>query len=104
MHNIPPATINYLAQLRERTGSLPVRARIGGNSGDISKYVPSQKTSIVLTDPTARVHNQPATYGPALWDTMREVAELSGGTNYIIGASCSPFSPSLSDNTLQGCH
>lgn len=79
--------INYLSQIRERTGFAPVRVRVGGNSGDISNYVPTQTTSVILTDPNARVHNQPANYGPVLWDIMQKASELAGGVNYLIGAA-----------------
>lgn len=77
---IPAAMINFLAQIRSRTGAnFPVRLRIGGNSADSSHYLPSQKSPMIaLTDPNANANNQPVNYGPELWNVMQKVASDVG--------------------------
>ncbi|KAF5392638.1 hypothetical protein D9757_002134 [Collybiopsis confluens] len=72
--------LNYLGQIRSRTGS-PVRIRVGGNSADTSTYVQSQTSPMLaLTDPNANSNNQPVNYGPMLWEVMGKVADETNPT------------------------
>ncbi|KAJ3986343.1 hypothetical protein F5890DRAFT_1007130 [Lentinula detonsa] len=83
---IPQSMLNYLSEIRSRTGSNNVRIRVGGNSGDVSTYVPSQTSPmLVLTDPNANSNNQPVNYGPMLWEVMEKVSEEVNGVQYLIG-------------------
>ncbi|KAJ4485502.1 hypothetical protein J3R30DRAFT_1367050 [Lentinula aciculospora] len=83
---IPQPMLNYLSEIRSRTGSNDVRIRIGGNSGDVSTYVPSQTSPmLILTDPNANSNNQPVNYGPMLWEVMQKVSEEVNGVQYLIG-------------------
>jgi len=86
--SIPPTIVNYIEQIRARTGSNSVRIRVGGNSADDSVYVPTQTSPmIVLTDPSASSDAQPANYGPELWKVMQNVSQAAGGVSYLIGMS-----------------
>ncbi|KAJ4499327.1 hypothetical protein C8R41DRAFT_815319 [Lentinula lateritia] len=83
---IPQAMLNYLSQIRSRTGSNDVRIRVGGNSGDVSTYVPTQASPmLILTDPDADSNSQPVNYGPMLWEVMEKVSEEVNGVQYLIG-------------------
>ncbi|KAJ3995158.1 hypothetical protein F5050DRAFT_1769303 [Lentinula boryana] len=85
-NTIPQSMLNYLSEIRSRTGSNNVRVRVGGNSGDVSTYVPSQTSPmLVLTDPNANSNNQPVNYGPMLWEVMEKVSEEVNGVQYLIG-------------------
>ncbi|KAJ3751063.1 hypothetical protein DFH05DRAFT_1532332 [Lentinula detonsa] len=85
-NTIPQSMLNYLSEIRSRTGSNNVRIRVGGNSGDVSTYVPSQTSPmLVLTDPNANSNNQPVNYGPMLWEVMEKVSEEVNGVQYLIG-------------------
>ncbi|KAJ3819578.1 glycoside hydrolase family 79 protein [Lentinula raphanica] len=83
---IPQPMLNYLGEIRSRTGSNDVRVRVGGNSADASTYVPSQTSPmLVLTDPNANSNNQPVDYGPMLWEVMEKVSQEVNGVQYLIG-------------------
>lgn len=83
--------LNYLSQIRSRTGSNDVRIRVGGNSGDVSTYVPTQASPmLILTDPDANSNSQPVNYGPMLWEVMEKVSEEVNGVQYLIGLLVSP--------------
>ncbi|KAF8076570.1 glycoside hydrolase family 79 protein [Lyophyllum atratum] len=85
---IPVAVMNYLSGIRSRTGNNPLRLRVGGNSMDSSVYVPEQTSPMVeMKQNAANANNQPATYGPMLWDVMKKVADDVGGAEYLIGLS-----------------
>lgn len=89
---IPPAVVNYLAALRSRVGSKPLRIRIGGNSMDSSNYVPSQTSPMVqLIDNAPNPNDQPVNYSPILWDVMDKVSSDIGGANYLIGLCFFPL-------------
>ncbi len=82
--------LNYLSEIRTRTGSNPVRLRIGGNSADSSTYLQNQTSPMLkLTDPNANYNNQPVDYGPMLWQVLQNVSGSVGGTEYLIGISLS---------------
>lgn len=82
----PPTVINYLAALRSRFGSKPLRIRIGGNSMDSSIYAPSQTSPMVqLIDIAANANDQPVNYSPILWDVMDKVSSDIGGASYMLG-------------------
>ena len=84
--SIPPTVINYLSTFRDRTGSLPVRMRIGGNSADDSTYVSSQTTVMEqFISNAADSDDQPVDYGPVLWDVLSKVSSDIGGAAYLIG-------------------
>lgn len=86
--SIPPTIINYLAALRSRVGSKPLRIRIGGNSMDSSIYVPSQTSPMVqLMANAPNTNDQPVNYSPLLWDVMDKVSSDIGGANYLLGLS-----------------
>ncbi|KAE9409375.1 hypothetical protein BT96DRAFT_962470 [Gymnopus androsaceus JB14] len=83
---IPQPMLNYLGEIRSRTGPQGIRIRVGGNSGDISSYMPSQTSPmLILTDPEANANNQPVNYGPMLWEVMDKVSQEVGGVQYLIG-------------------
>ncbi|KIK70366.1 glycoside hydrolase family 79 protein [Collybiopsis luxurians FD-317 M1] len=83
---IPLPMLNYLGEIRSRTGSNAVRIRVGGNSADVSTYVSSQTSPmLVLTDPNANSNNQPVDYGPMLWEVMNKVSEDVNSVQYLIG-------------------
>jgi hypothetical protein len=83
---IPPTVISYLAALRSRVGSKPLRIRIGGNSMDSSNYVPSQTSPMIqLIDNATNVNDQPVNYSPILWDVMDKVSTDIGGASYLLG-------------------
>ena len=82
---LPQPVINYLTALRARTGSNPVRLRLGGNSMDSSVYVPDQAQLIQFTDPDAEKDDQPVTYGKVLFNLMKEASDKSGGAQWLIG-------------------
>ncbi|SJL05293.1 uncharacterized protein ARMOST_08659 [Armillaria ostoyae] len=87
---IPQTMLNYLSEIRTRTGSNPVRLRIGGNSADSSTYLQNQTSPMLkLTDPNANYNNQPVDYGPMLWQVLQNVSGSVGGTEYLIGISLS---------------
>ncbi|KAG7450715.1 glycoside hydrolase family 79 protein [Guyanagaster necrorhizus] len=87
---IPQTMLNYLSQIRNRTGSNPVRLRIGGNSADSSTYLQNQTSPMLkLTDPDANSNNQPVDYGPMLWDVLQSVSGSVEGVEYLIGVSLS---------------
>ncbi|PPQ65943.1 hypothetical protein CVT26_010705 [Gymnopilus dilepis] len=86
--SIPPTVINYLSTFRDRTGSLPVRMRIGGNSADDSTYVSSQTTVMEqFISNAADSDDQPVDYGPVLWDVLSKVSSDIGGAAYLIALS-----------------
>ncbi|KAJ7207135.1 glycoside hydrolase family 79 protein, partial [Mycena pura] len=99
--------LNYLAGIRARTGSNPVRVRIGGNSADISPY-DSQPASpmVALLPGNFSFDDQPATYNAMLWSVMADVATSVGGVAYVINIPLAiPPNASLSTdirNTLGG--
>ncbi|KAJ6616426.1 hypothetical protein B0H10DRAFT_2164639 [Mycena sp. CBHHK59/15] len=83
---IPQPMINYLANIRARTGAASVRVRIGGNSADGSDYFSSQTTPMaILNNPHANPNDQSVNYGPEIWSTMAKVAQMAGGVDYLIG-------------------
>jgi len=83
---IPTTMLNYLAAIRSRVGSNPIRLRIGGNSMDTSKYVAKQGAPMVQrVDRPINRDNQPVNYGPVVWDVLSNVASRIGGAAYIIG-------------------
>ncbi|CAL1701104.1 unnamed protein product [Somion occarium] len=83
----PPAMVNYLSAIRNRTFDRPVRLRLGGNSMDSSTYVPDQQDIIQFTNPNANSNDQPVNYGPALFDVMNTVSDMAGEVEYLIGLS-----------------
>lgn len=83
---IPPTVISYLAALRSRFGSKPLRIRIGGNSMDSSIYVPSQTSPMVQPIGVAANDNdQPVNYSSILWDVMDQVSSDIGGASILLG-------------------
>jgi len=95
--SIPPAVINYLAALRSRVGSKPLRIRIGGNSMDSSNYVPSQTSPMVqLIDNAPNANDQPVNFSPILWDVLDKVSSDIGGATYLLGLYCYLICPSPS--------
>ncbi|KAF8897700.1 hypothetical protein BD779DRAFT_1465824 [Infundibulicybe gibba] len=80
----------YLSAIRSRTGTQPLRLRVGGNSMDSSIYKPEQvppAPMVQLVGTNANANNQPVTYGPGLWEVMKKVADDLGGAEYFIGLS-----------------
>ena len=64
---VPQPVINYLQQIRSRTGSQPVRVRVGGNSAETSTYIPTLGSPMIqITKPAtgSNEDNQPVDYGP----------------------------------------
>lgn len=92
--SIPKPILNYLAAVRSRTGSHPARIRIGGNSLDTSTYVPTQGSPMIQRQAPVNSDNQPARYGPLVWDVLSKVASNIDGVAYIIGPLVSPRHPS----------
>lgn len=91
--------LNYLNQIRSRTGSNDVRIRVGGNSGDVSTYVPTQASPmLILTDPDANSNSQPVNYGPMLWQVMEKVSEEVNGVQYLIGLLVPPVTTHVGEN------
>ncbi|KAF9464382.1 glycoside hydrolase family 79 protein [Collybia nuda] len=85
---IPATVINYLSAIRSRTGKMPLRVRVGGNSMDSSTYIPDQKSPMVqIKTGATNANNQPVNYGPELWNVMKKVASDVGGAEYLIGLS-----------------
>lgn len=85
---IPATVINYLSALRLRTGAVPLRIRIGGNSMDSSVYVSTQTSPMVQHIQGAlNANDQSVNYGPVLWDVLNKIAGEVGGANYLIGLS-----------------
>ncbi|KAJ8523477.1 hypothetical protein ONZ45_g109 [Pleurotus djamor] len=84
----PAAVMNYLRAFRSRTGNLPLRLRVGGNSMDVSTYDPSQQTPMIrLLNSSENPDRIPANFGPALWQVMNKVADDVGGAQYLVGLS-----------------
>ncbi|KAJ7171838.1 glycoside hydrolase family 79 protein [Mycena crocata] len=81
--NIP--ILNYLAGIRARTGSNPVRLRIGGNSADSSPYLTEAASPMVqLQGGDHNANDQPTDYNPTLWKVLAEVSKSVGGVAYLI--------------------
>ncbi|KAJ6573993.1 glycoside hydrolase family 79 protein [Mycena vulgaris] len=82
---INPPMINYLAGIRARTGSNPVRIRIGGNSADSSPYIDQASSPMVQLQPgTFNANDQPVTYNPTVWSVLKEVSKQVNGVTYAI--------------------
>lgn len=90
--------MNYLSNIRARMNS-PLRIRVGGNSMDVSTYVPDQTEMIKLTDPNAYYNDVPCDFGPTLFDVMNTLADTVGEMQFIIGLSM--LDPSDDSNVLE---
>ncbi|PPQ64619.1 hypothetical protein CVT24_008356 [Panaeolus cyanescens] len=86
---IPPIMTNYLQGIRRRLGDHPLRLRVGGNSMDTSVYDSNQGSPMVQLRgvDTGNINNQPANYGPVLWDVLSRVSSNIGGASYLVGLS-----------------
>ncbi|KAJ7748495.1 glycoside hydrolase family 79 protein [Mycena maculata] len=81
--NVP--MLNYLAGIRVRTGSNPVRLRIGGNSADDSPYISELATPMVqLENGTFNDNDQSVVYNQNLWKVLAEVSQTVDGVAYLI--------------------
>ncbi|KAF8213714.1 hypothetical protein K438DRAFT_1661955 [Mycena galopus ATCC 62051] len=88
--NISPTMINYLNGIRARTGSNPVRIRIGGNSADTSPYVDTASSPMVqLQNGTFNANDQLVTYNPLLWTVMASVAQSVDGISFVVNVPLS---------------
>ncbi|KAJ6569623.1 hypothetical protein B0H19DRAFT_1136300 [Mycena capillaripes] len=77
--------LNYLSGIRARTGSNPVRIRIGGNSADSSPYFDQPSSPMVQLVPgDFNANDQPVTYNALLWTVMAQVAKSVNGVSYVI--------------------
>jgi hypothetical protein len=82
---INPPIINYLAGIRARTGSNPVRLRIGGNSADDSPYIDQASSPMVQLEPgTHNANDQSVDYNPTLWNVLAAVDKQVNGVAYLI--------------------
>ena len=78
--------LNYLAAIRSRVGSNPLRLRIGGNSMDTSKYHATMGAPMIQrVNSSINGDNQPANYGPVVWDVLSKVSSSIGGAAFVIG-------------------
>jgi hypothetical protein len=75
--------------VRNHTGALPLRMRLGGNSMDDATFVQGMPPSplIDVTNANANPNDIPVDFGPALWAQMAAVADTIGGGEYVIGLS-----------------
>ncbi|KAJ7139552.1 hypothetical protein C8R44DRAFT_764761 [Mycena epipterygia] len=77
--------LNYLAGIRARTGSNPLRLRIGGNSADDSPYVePAASPMVQLQSGTFNANDQSVDYNPTIWQVLAQVAKEVDGVAYLI--------------------
>ncbi|KAF9057944.1 glycoside hydrolase family 79 protein [Panaeolus papilionaceus] len=95
---IPLPMLNHLQGIRRRLGDNPLRLRVGGNSMDTSIYNPNGGSPMVQLSGvnTNNTNNQPADYGPLLWDVLAKVSSNIGGISYLVGLSLmNPDDPSV---------
>ncbi|KAJ7456464.1 glycoside hydrolase family 79 protein [Mycena latifolia] len=95
--------INYLAGIRARTGSNPLRLRIGGNSADSSPYIDQASSPMVQLQPGQfNANDQPVDYNPTIWQVLAEVSKQAGGTAYVINIALNTNASQTADmrNTL----
>lgn len=84
--------LNHLQGIRRRLGDNPLRLRVGGNSMDTSIYNPNGGSPMVQLSGvnTNNTNNQPADYGPLLWDVLAKVSSNIGGISYLVGSYRKP--------------
>ncbi|KAF7340105.1 Glyco-hydro-79C domain-containing protein [Mycena venus] len=83
--HIATPMLNYLANIRARTGNNPVRIRIGGNSADSSPYFDTASSPMVqLQQGNFNANDQPVTYNSLLWQVMASVSKSVNGVSYVI--------------------
>ncbi|KAF7377360.1 Glyco-hydro-79C domain-containing protein [Mycena sanguinolenta] len=88
--HISTPMLNYLANIKARTGNNPIRIRIGGNSADTSPYVDTPSSPMVqLENGTFNSNDQLVTYNPLLWTVMASVAQSVNGVSFVINAPLS---------------
>ncbi|KAJ7640116.1 hypothetical protein B0H17DRAFT_1216725 [Mycena rosella] len=77
--------VNYMAGIRARTGSNPLRLRIGGNSADSSPYIDTASSPMVQLQPgDFNANDQPVDYNPMIWSVLSEVSKQVNGISYAI--------------------
>ncbi|KAJ7480122.1 hypothetical protein B0H11DRAFT_2026611 [Mycena galericulata] len=77
--------LNYLAGIRARMGSNPIRLRIGGNSADDSPYISELASPMVqLENGTFNDNDQTVTYNQGLWQVLAAVSKSINGASYLI--------------------
>ncbi|KAJ6519298.1 hypothetical protein C8R45DRAFT_950921 [Mycena sanguinolenta] len=88
--HISTPMLNYLANIRARTGNNPIRIRIGGNSADTSPYIDTPSSPMVqLQNGTFNSNDQLVTYNPLLWTVMASVAQSVNGISFVINVPLS---------------
>ncbi|KAG6810265.1 hypothetical protein H0H92_012642 [Tricholoma furcatifolium] len=75
---------NYLHNIIARLEN-PLRIRIGGNSMDISTYVPTLSELLVETDPDAYFNDIPVDFGPVLFDVINAMSDDVGEMQFVLG-------------------